>query len=293
MSKVAKKEKAIVKTENIQLPNVLKLSFKSIDVIIKNWKLFSVVLAIYFLLTMLFVRGFKSTINVVNFKNNYVGNNIKPSALGADLSAFGNVVGSSFSNNAATGGLFQTLFFVIFSLIFIWMIREIIKKNKITIRDSFYKSQYPFIQFFIILFFLAAELVPALFGAILYATIFNNGIAGSTVEKVLWILVVLLFVIVSIYLVVSSIFALYIVTVPDVKPFEAIRSSWKMVKGRRMVVLRKVLFMPIALLLLISILSILFVAVIPRVSDFIFFALSIIGLLIGQSYMYNLYRELL
>lgn len=288
------KKKTPPKTKIVPLSNVFKLTVKSIDVLIKNWKIFSIVSVIYFLLSLLFVRGFTSAVNVSQIKSSYVGSGSHAaSVIGSDLSAFGNIIGSSFSSSSGSGGFFQTLFFVVFSLIFIWMLREILKDKKITVRESFYNSQYPFIPFIIVLFFLLLELIPMIVGSFLYATVFQNGIAGNSFEEAIWVIIVLIMFALSFYLLINSLFAFFIVTLPNVRPIQALKSSWQLVRGRRLIVLRKVLFLPIGLLIFSSILSILFIAFIPVISDFIFYGISIISLLVAQSYLYALYRELI
>ena len=54
----------------------------------------------------------------------------------------------------------------------------------------------------------------------------------------------------SLYMICSSLFALYIVTLPNVTPMKALRSARQLVLHRRFLVLRKILFMPLALLVL-------------------------------------------
>jgi hypothetical protein len=288
---VKKKTDKNTKTvEKKKLSNVLRLSEKSLLIIVKNWQLFSIIVAIYFFLTLLFVRGFSSTANVVQLKNTYLGKN---SAFHADLSVFGNLVGSSLSSSNGSDSIYQSLLFIIFTLVFIWVLRELWKKQKITVRDSFYKSQYAILPLIIVILFLILELIPMLLGLFLYGTIFNNGIAVNIFEKIIWFLVSFAFVGLSLFFLVSSIFAIYIVTLPDVRPMQALRSAWRLVKGRRLTVLRKVLFLPIGLALSVGLISLVFIALVPQVADYVLFVLGSIFILIAHSYLYNLYRELI
>ncbi len=54
----------------------------------------------------------------------------------------------------------------------------------------------------------------------------------------------------SLYMICSSIFALYIVTLPDMTPMKALRSARELVRYRRFTILRKLLFLPLGLLIL-------------------------------------------
>jgi len=274
-----------------KISNVLIIFKKSWLNININLKAFSIVTAIYFALELLLVRGFASTVNVVQLKNTYINGKITP--IGSDISVFGSLIGTGLTNTSAASSIYQTSLFVLFTLIFIWMLRTVQKTKQISIRDSFYKSQTPLIPIILILLLLGLELIPMLIGLYIYITVFTNNIAVYEIERIIWFIISFILISISVYLIVSTIFAIYIVTLPDVKPVQAIKSSWRLVKKRRFLILRKVLFLPISLFVVITILSILFIAVIPAIADFIFYALGMIAVLISHSYLYNLYKEMI
>ena len=91
----------------------------------------------------------------------------------------------------------------------------------------------------------------------------------------------------------SSLFALYIVTLPNVTPMKALRSARQLVLHRRFLVLRKILFMPLALLVLGAIIMIPLIIFLTFAAEWIFFLLSMFVLTVVHAYMYTLYRELL
>ena len=91
----------------------------------------------------------------------------------------------------------------------------------------------------------------------------------------------------------STIYAIYIVTLPNIRPLQALKSSKKLIKGRRLLVLRKLLFLPLILVVGITVISIIVIAIIPQLAEFVFIALSTVSVLIAHSYLYNLYRELI
>jgi hypothetical protein len=87
--------------------------------------------------------------------------------------------------------------------------------------------------------------------------------------------------------------ALYIVTLPDMTPMQALKAARALVRYRRWVVLRKVLFLPLALLLIGALIVIPFALYVTPVAPLVFFVLTIIALAVLHSYMYLLYRQLL
>jgi hypothetical protein len=91
----------------------------------------------------------------------------------------------------------------------------------------------------------------------------------------------------------SSVFALYIVTLPDVTPMQALRSARELVRHRRWSIARKVLFLPVSLLVIAAAIMIPVILLLTPASEWAFFVLSMFSLAVIHSYMYGLYRELL
>jgi uncharacterized membrane protein len=83
------------------------------------------------------------------------------------------------------------------------------------------------------------------------------------------------------------------VTLPDMTPMKAIRSARGLVKSRRWLVLRKILFLPLVLFILAGVIMLPFLLAVASIASWVFFVLSICTLAIVNSYMYALYRELI
>jgi hypothetical protein len=91
----------------------------------------------------------------------------------------------------------------------------------------------------------------------------------------------------------SSLFALYIVCLQGTDPMAALRAARELVRYRRWTILRKIIFLPLALLVCGAALTIPAIFLITPVAGVVFFVLSMIGLTVAHCYMYRLYRELL
>lgn len=288
------KTEVSTKSDNPKLPNVFKLSVASLQIIYKNPLSFTLIILIYIILTLLLVKGFGSSTNVAElkglFSNLFHGSS---SAISTNLSVFGILVGSATSSSGQNSGMFQTILLIIFSLVIIWAVRESTKGNSFKLRDAFYKSSYPLIPFLLVLLILIIETLPMIIGIFLYSTIINNGIAVHLAEKIIWGIISLGLVYVSLYLIVSSVFAVYIVTLPDLRPIQAVKSAWRLVKKRRFLVFRKIIWLPIALLIASGLITIPFIVLFPWLAPWVFFIVSVITVAVVHSYMYNLYRELL
>jgi hypothetical protein len=145
----------------------------------------------------------------------------------------------------------------------------------------------------VVLLFIGLQLLPLVGANLLYGFVATGGVVTTVLEKAVWALLIGSLVLLSLYMVTSSVFALYIVTLPDVKPLEALRAARDLVLYRRWIVMRKVLFLPFILLLIAIIITVPIILISPGVAEWLFFALSMVALAVAQSYIYTLYRELL
>lgn len=270
-----------------------KLFGQATKLLASNWRLFLTIVGVYGLLSILLVRGIGGGINLNELKESLkIGfeGNLSQLATGAAL--FGYLIGSSGASNNQAGGVYQTLLVIIMTLVVIWALRQVAAEHAIRARDAFYKGTYPLVQFILVLLVVSLQLVPLLIGSWLYNTV-ANGIAASSVEQIVMFVLFLLLAILSLYMVTSSVFALYIVTLPNMTPLKALRSARALVKHRRFTVLRKILFLPFAILVLGAVFMIPLILILTPAAEWIFFVLTMATLVLVHSYMYLLYRELL
>lgn len=283
-----------IKYPSHKLPSSIKLFKTGVKHLLANKKLFLGIVGVYLLLTILFVKGLGIDSGLSELKES-----LEEIAMGGTerlmtgLTLFSLLVGTSGSPNSDVAGIYQSILLIVVSLALIWALRQTHAKNKISARDAFYKGLYPLVPFICILFVVSLQLLPVFFGATLYGIVTETGIAINLGEHILWLLLLCLLALLSLYMVSSSLFALYIVTLPDVRPMQALRSARELVQHRRWTVLRKVLFLPIILLVLGVIIMVPLILFVTPVAEWVFFVLTMLSLAVVQSYMYGLYRELL
>lgn len=277
-----------------KLPSALRLLGRSLLTLKNNWKLFVGISVIYGILSLVLVRGFSSGTNISDLKMSLKGASSGSfSTVSTAALLFSYLIGSGNGATTDVGGLYQTVLIVVASLASIWALRQVLAGNSIKIRDSFYKGLYPLVPFILVLLVIGLQLVPLLIGNWLFATVTGNGIAVTMLEKLLWGLLFLVLAVLSLYMICSSLFALYIVTLPDMTPMKALRSARQLVLYRRWLVLRKILFLPLALIVIGAVIFMPLVIVIASAVQWVFFGLSIFILVVVHGYMYTLYRELL
>jgi len=283
-----------IRHQQRELSGSVKLFRQSLAPLRQNWKVFLGITLIYGFLTIILVRGIGGGLNLTELKDTLKdGFSGQFASLATGATLFSYLIGSAGSSTSATGGVYQTLLIMIVSLAAIWALRQLMAENEIRVRDSFYRGMFPLIPFILVLLVIGLQLIPLLLGSWLYSTVVNNAIAVNTLEKAVWLIFFLLLAVLSLYMIASSLFALYIVTLPDMTPMKALRSARQLVLHRRFIVLRKILFLPLVLLILAAIIMIPLIIFLTPLAEWVFFGLTMFVVVIIHSYMYTLYRELL
>lgn len=286
--------KRISHPSNVRLPSSWSLLRTTFQILKNNWKYFGLMTLIYGLLMLVFVRSSSKPVDIVELKDTF--NTLLGQSGGAasTVSLFGILVGSSgLSSDIA--GTYQLILILVFSLATVFGLRHIFSSSstKPGVKDSLYQGMTPIIPFILVLLVVGLQLLPLSIGTSLYSTVIASGIAVTALEKVLWLIMLILLCVLTFYMISSSIFALYIVMLPKMTPMKALRSARDLVKHRRWTVMRKLVALPIFLLALVAIIVMPMIAFTPRYAELIFFTLTLLLLPLFHTYMYTLYRKLL
>jgi hypothetical protein len=206
---------------------------------------------------------------------------------------FGILAASLGAQASEVVGAYQSFLIVIFSLASIWLTRQFLLNETPRLRDAFYKGMYPLIPFILVLFVVALQLLPALFGNFLYSVVTQQGLAVTAIERLIWLILLLLLVALSLYMIISSLFALYIVTLPDMTPLKALRSARELVLHRRLKILVRIVAMPLILVLLAVLIFVPLLIFATPLAEPLFLLASSFALVVIHVYFYNVYRALL
>ncbi len=258
------------------------------------------VLVVYGLVNLLVAQGLSSGLSVSSAKSQLSSLfHINTSNFGGNLSVYGLMLASFGSSGSSSGSFgYSLILAVVASLAIIWTLRNASNnkkgsKDRFMLKEAYYRGMYPLIPFLIILLLIGIELLPMLAGISLYISAVNNSIAIIAIEKLGFMVILLLLSALSLFLISSSIFALYISTLPDMTPIKALRSAKDLVKYRRFTVLLRILYLPLALLIISALVMLPLIAWAPAAAAWVFLGLSLVMLALTHAYLYNLYRELL
>lgn len=278
----------------VKLPNVWRLTKAAANTLWQHKRLFAGITVVYGLLNLVLVQGLASGTDVSSLKSNldkaFSGHF---GAVGSSLSVFVVLVGSAGNGSSQTAGAYQLFLAVMTSLAVIWALRQLFSGSRLRIRDAYYRGMYPLVPFILVLIVIGLQLIPLVVGAGLYSLVITNGIAAHFIEKFLWAMLFAGLAFWTFYMLTSSLFALYIVTLPDMTPLKALRSARQLVRYRRLTVLRKILWLPLALLIAAAVVMVPIIVWLTPLAQWVFFVLTMLALVAAHAYMYTLYRELL
>jgi len=286
-----------IKSEGHTIPSAFKLLRQALAVLARNWLLFLIISLIYGVLNLVLVQGF-TVMNLGDSKasldqvvHGHWSWLINGSSLYASLLDSA-TTGSGSSDNPG-GIVYQTVIQLMFSLVVIWTLRQLYAGKKPSFRDGFYQGMYPLVPFLLVLVVMMLQAIPVVAGSYLYSIVNANEIAASTIEQVLWVTVVVLTALLSLYLICSSVIALYVVSLPNMTPTAALRSARQLVQFRRWAVIRKLIFLPIFVVLIGALIMIPVILVSTAAAPWVFLVLSVFVPPVVHSYLYALYRSLL
>jgi hypothetical protein len=281
-------------THPVKLASVWQLTKRASLTLWQYKRLFIGITLMYGFLNLVLAQGVSGGTDISTLKHSF--NQVFTGHFGflvSGLSIFALLVGSAGNTTNQTAGAYQVFLALIASLAIIWALRQVLSGARPRMRDAYYRGTYPLVPFLLVLIVIGLQLIPLVVGSTLYALVINNGIAVYAVEKVVWALLFGALALLTLYMLSSSLFALYIVTLPDMTPIKALRSARQLVRYRRWTVLRKILCLPIILLFIAAVIMLPIIILLTPLAQWIFFVLTMFGLLGAHAYMYTLYRELL
>lgn len=280
--------------QHTPIPGAVKLFKETVSLIRQHKKLFLGIALVNAVLSFVFVQGFNAISDTVAIKQTIeesLGNDTDK--FGTGVALFGYLMGSAGASATQAGGTYQLFLVLITSLAVIWGVRQVTAGEIPRLKDSFYKGMYPLIPFLLVLFVLALQFLPFLVGNLIFNTVIQNELAVTVVEKIAWLLLFVALALLSAYMVVSSLFALYIVTLPEMTPLMALRSARELVLHRRWSVGIRLIALPIVLTFLSALIFVPLLMFATPVAPVLFVALTGLSLVIVHIYVYLLYRALI
>lgn len=276
------------------IPGALRLLKDTFSLLKSNKRLFIGITLLNAFVSFVFVQGFSGTFDVAEFKDGLADLvDGRTDQFGVAIEAFGYMIASAGTSASETAGIYQGVWSLMTGLAIIWAIRQIKAGEKPGMKESYYKGMYPLVPFLLVLLVIGIQLVPLILGNLMFSTIIQNGLAVTVIEKLIFLMLFLLLALLSAYMLVSSLFSLYIVTLPDMTPLRALRSARELVLHRRWAVGIRIVALPVVLLIVAAVVFVPMIVFFTPLVEVLFLLFTSAILAVVHAYMYLLYRSLL
>lgn len=213
------------------------------------------------------------------------------------------LTGGSSSTAGSSQQIFSAIFGLYLWLAVIWSLRAIMAGKRPAIRDALYSSGSPVLALFGVVFVMLIQLVPAAVAVIAYGAADTSGLLDQTAILMLFGGGAFLLVTLSLYWVTSTFIAMIVVTLPGMRPMQAIKVAGDLVVGRRIRVLLRFLWSILLLMVVWAVVLLPIIALdaalksaIPDLAwlplvPFVAVMLMSFSLVFEASYVYLLYRK--
>ncbi len=232
----------------LELPDNFSFTAEVTKTVWKYKNTFLLLVAIYVALYAVLV-GLQSQESYAAFGDTIseLGGDMFEGALGAVGQAsilFVSAISAGVSSNATEAQqIFSVFIFLLTWLTTVWLLRNLLAGHKVKLRDGLYNSGSPFFSTLLIAFLIGVQLIPVAIAIIAYSAALSSGLLeGGAASMLFWIGAALLCVL-SLYWITSTLFALIIVTLPGMYPYQAIKTAGDIMVGRRIKILLRWIWM--------------------------------------------------
>ncbi len=238
---------------DLEVPSIMYHIFATFRAIFKNWKLFLPLLVIIVVLNVVLV-GIMSEATYAQFQD--VLDQTSVQVAGGDI---GNVAkaGLLLISTVTTGGLsgesseaatvFGVVIFLIIWLVTIFLLRHRLAGHKVKLRDGLYNAMTPLISTFVVFAIAVAQCTPIFLLIIAYSAAVQTDFLATPFYALLFFIFAALMILLSGYLLSSSLIALVAVSAPGLYPIKAMHAASDLMMGRRVKFILRLVALVLAL----------------------------------------------
>ncbi|MDQ5914004.1 MAG: hypothetical protein QG623_623 [Patescibacteria group bacterium] len=257
----------------------------------EHWKTFAIIM--FFYIASYFVLA-------------YATPNIDLPALIKEAKEAGSQPGNLDKLKVMTGALFtyrsgatdfarwaQFFLAIIFSLVFIYAIRNLHKDIKLRARDALYDGTGNLIPFFLNISLVAVQLIPLTAVAVIYNIGTSRELFIGNLEKFTALGTLIGSALLTLYFIPTALISLYAITLPGVYPMKTMQAVRIMVSQRRLEVVRNLLIFILFIFASYIVVLLLLVTYLPRFANLSLDLFFLVALPLIHVMMYKLYLRLL
>lgn len=239
----------------LEIPGIMAHIFATFKVLFKNWKLFLPLLILAVVLNGILV-GLMSEETYVQFQDaldvteeqmggTELGNVAKAGLLLLSSITTGGLAGES----SEAGTVFLVLIFLMLWLVTIYLLRQRLAGNKVKLRDGLYNSMTPLVASIVVFVVAAVQCLPILILIIAYSAAVQTELLATPFYALLFFIFGALMILLSGYLLSSTLIALVAVSAPGLYPLKALQAASDLMMGRRIRFILRLVAVFLALIL--------------------------------------------
>ena len=240
----------------LEVPGMWSHIMRTLRLIFKNWKVFlpllvlSVVMGIAFigLMSESSYQQFREVLDQTTTELGRGELDVLPKAGLLLISTITTGGLSGESTEAAT--VFAVLIFIMIWLVTIFLLRHIMAKKKVKFRDALYNSMSPLVPSFIVFMVAVLQCVPIFILIIVLSAAVQTEFLATPFYALVFFIFAALMILLSGYLLSSSLMAFVAVSAPGLYPGKALKVSAELMQGRRTRFILRLVAMFFALILM-------------------------------------------
>lgn len=228
----------------------------TVDVFRTLWQskgLFSRFLLLYFVLAILMVGLIQnsnlSTVNdLIDTVNETTSGELDQPLTRAFVVVTSSLGGSLNSNLTEVQQFYMIALYVFVALVTIWLLRQQLANKRVKLRDGLYSAGAPLIALYVLVAVGILQLVPGALAVLVYSTAVSGGFVNGGIEAALLSVALFLVVVLTLYFLLTTLFAFMVATIPGTYPFRAYAMAKKIIVGQRMRLLFRLFWLALVVL---------------------------------------------
>lgn len=223
----------------LEVPGILTHIFKTFGALLKNWKLFLPMLVIMVVVNAVLI-GVMSASTWSQYESTLDEASLQ--VAGGDIGAVGKA-GLLLLSTITTGGLandsnevktaFSIILLLVVWLVTIFLLRHLFAGHKVKLRDGFYNALTPLISTLVVLVIAIVQCIPIFLLVIAYSAAVQTDFLTTPFYALVFFIFAALMILISGYLLSSSLIAMVAVSAPGLYPLKAIGTASELMMGRR------------------------------------------------------------
>ena len=237
----------------LSVPGLLHHAVDTFKIIFRNWKLF-LPLIIFAVLFNTILVGLMNESTYQQFQKTLDETNAE--VAGGKAGAFakaGLLLISTVTTGGLSGGLgeaqtiFAVIIFLIIWLVTIYLLRFRLAEKKVKLRDGFYNALTPLLSTFVVFLVAVIQAIPIFIVIFTYATAVQTDFLATPFYALIYFIFAVALLLLSGYLLSSTLIALVAVTAPGLYPMTALKTASDLMAGRRIRFIIRLLFLILTL----------------------------------------------